>query len=90
MRLLNLGPIAFLSTFKLTASSGEHLEEISHARIVSLMYKQLTWKRGSDDLFIGFNRDRGKGKAEMASNEKIKGTYRLRNMLNDIFGFAER
>ena len=34
IRLVNLGPIAFFSSFKLTASSGKQLEDISHAHIV--------------------------------------------------------
>ena len=37
IRLVNLGPIALFSKYKLTTSSGKHLEEISHAHIVSLM-----------------------------------------------------
>ena len=37
IRLVNLGPIALFSNYKLTTSSGKHLEEISHAHIVSLM-----------------------------------------------------
>ena len=57
--LFNLSPIALFSIFKLTTSSGKHLEEISHAHIVSLMYKLLTSSRSSDDLSIGFDRDRG-------------------------------
>ena len=39
--------------YKLTTSSGKHLENIDHAHIVSLMYKLLTSSRGSDDLSIG-------------------------------------
>ena len=34
-RLVNLRPIAFFSNYKLTNSSGKHLEDISHAHIVS-------------------------------------------------------
>ena len=37
IRLVNLGPIALFSNYKLTTSSGKHLEEISHAHIVSVM-----------------------------------------------------
>ena len=36
-RLVNLGPIALFSDYKLTTSSGTHLEVISHAHIVSLV-----------------------------------------------------
>ena len=54
IRLVNLGPSALLSNYKLTTSSGNHLEEISHAHIVSLMYELLTSSKDSDDLSIGF------------------------------------
>ena len=37
IRLVNLAPIALFSNYKLTTSSGKHLEDISHAHIVSLM-----------------------------------------------------
>ena len=49
IRLVNLGVIALFSNYKLTTSSGKHLEEISHAHIVSLMYKLLTSNKGCDD-----------------------------------------
>ena len=42
IRLVNLGPISLFSNYKLTTSSGKHLENIDHAHIVSLMYKLLT------------------------------------------------
>ena len=42
IRLVSLGPIALFSNYKLASSSGKHLEEISHAHIVSLMYTFLT------------------------------------------------
>ena len=38
IRLVNLGPIALFKNFKLTTSSGKHLEDISHADKVALMY----------------------------------------------------
>ena len=38
IRLVYLRPIALFIIYKLTTSSGKHLEEISHAHIVSLMY----------------------------------------------------
>ena len=37
IRLVNLGVIALFSSYKLTTSSGRHLEDFSHAHIVSLM-----------------------------------------------------
>ena len=88
IRLVNLGPIALFSIYKLTTSSGKHLEEISHAHIVSLMYKLLTSSNDSDDLSIGFDRNRGR-KNELSNNKSIKGKYHIRIYLKDIFGYAE-
>ena len=89
IRLVNLGPIALFSNYKLTTSSGKHLEEISHAHIVSLMYKLLTSSRDSDDLSIGFDRNRGRRKNELTNNKTIKGKYHIRIYRKDIFGLAE-
>ena len=89
IRLVNLGPIALFSNYKLTTSSGKHLEEISHAHIVSLLYKLLSSSKGCDDLSIGFDRDRNRRKRELTNNKNIKGKYHLRIYLKDIFGFAE-
>ena len=89
IRLVNLGPIALFSNYKLTTSSGKHLEEISHAHIVSLMYKLLTSSKDGDDLSIGFDRSRGRRKNELTNNKNIKGKYHIRIYLKDIFGFAE-
>ena len=59
MRLVNEGPTALFSNYELQSSSGKHIEEINHAHIVCLMYKLLTCARNSDDLSVGFDRDRG-------------------------------
>ena len=89
IRLGNLGPIALISNYKLSTSSGKHLEEISHAHIVSLMYKLLTSSKDSDDLSIGFDRNRGRRKNELTNNKNIKGKYHIRIYLRGIFGYAE-
>ena len=89
IRLVNLGPIALFSNYKLTTASGKHLEEISHAHIVSLMYKLLTSSKDGDDLSIGFDRDRGRRKRELTNNKNNKGKYHTRVYLKHIFGFAE-
>ena len=73
----------------MTTSSGKHLEDISDAHIVSLIYKLLTSSRGSDDLSIGFDRDRGRRQRELTSNKNRNGKYHFRFFLKDIFGFAE-
>ena len=49
IRLVNLGPNALFSNYKLTTSSGKHLEDISIAHIVGLMYKLKTTAKGCDD-----------------------------------------
>ena len=64
IRLVNLGPIALFSNYKLTTNSGKHIEEVNHAHIVSLMHILLTSARGCDDLSIGFDRDRNRRKQE--------------------------
>ena len=87
--LINLAAIALFSNFKLTISSGKHLENIDHAHIVSLRYKLLTSSRGSDDLSIGIDRDRKRRKRELTNNKNINGKYHIRFYLKDIFGFAE-
>ena len=69
IRLVNLGHIGLISKFKLTTCSGKHLEEISHAHIVSLMYTLLTSTRGSDDLSTGFDRDRNRRRYELTNNK---------------------
>ena len=89
IRLVNLGPIALFGNYKLTTFSGKHLEEISQAHIVSLMYKLLTSSKDSDDLSIGFDRNRGRRKNELTNNKTIEGKYHNRIYLKVIFGFAE-
>ena len=89
IRLDNLGPIGLFSNYKLTTSSGKHLENIDHAHLVSLMYKLLTSSKGSDDLSFGFDRDRTRRRNELTNNKNIKGKYHVRIYLKDVFGFAE-
>ena len=89
IRPVNLGPIGLFSNYKLTTSSAKHLENIDHAHIVSLLYKLLTSSKGSDDLSIGFDRDRTRRRNELTNNKNIKGKYHVRIYLKDIFGYAE-
>ena len=53
------------------------------------MYKLMTSSKGSDDLSIGFNRSRARRREEISNNKNVKGKFHLRNMLKDVFGFAE-
>ena len=89
IRLVILGPIVLFSNYKLTTSLGKHLEEISHAHIVSLMYKLLISNKDGEDLSIGFDRSRDRRKRELTNNKTIKGKYHIRIHLKDISGFAE-
>ena len=89
IRLINLAPIALFSIYKLTTSSGKHLKKIDHAHIVTLLYKLLPSSKGSEDLSIGFDHDRGKRQRELTNNKNIKGKNNVRICPKDIFGFAE-
>ena len=89
IRLVNLGSIGLFSNYKLTTSSGKHLENIDHAHIVSLMYKLLRSSKESDDLSICFDRDRNRRQRELTKNKSQKGKYHVRIYLKDVFGFAD-
>ena len=67
--LVNLGPIALFSNHKSTTSSGKHLEDISRAHIVSVMYKLKTTAEKCDDLSIGFDCSRDRRQRELTDNE---------------------
>ena len=86
--LVNLGPVALFSIYRLVTSSGKHIEEVNHARIVCLMYKLLPSSRENDDLSIGFDRSRDRRKQQLTNNKKLKRKYLVTIMLKDIFGFA--
>ena len=73
----------------MTTSSGKHLEDVSHAHFVSLMYKLITTAKGCDDLSIGIDRDRTRRRNELTNNKNINGKYHVRIYLKDVFGFAE-
>ena len=77
IRVVILGTIGFFSNYKLTTSSGKHLENIDHAHIVSLMYKLLTSSKGSDYLSICFDRDRNRRQRELNEINLKKGNIVL-------------
>ena len=89
IRLVNLGPIALFSVYKLVTDSSKHLEEVTHSHFASLIYKIVTSSKDSDDLSIGFDRNRGRRKNELSNNRNIKGEYHTRIYLKDILGYAE-
>ena len=53
------------------------------------MYKLLTSSRCSDDLSIGFDRDRNRRQRELSNNKTQKGNYHVRIYLKGVFGFTE-
>ena len=89
IQLVNLRSVALFSIVKLTTSSGKHLEDISRAHIVPLIYKLTYSAKDTNHLSFGFNRSRDTRRDELGSNKNIKGKYHLRIMLKYVFGFAE-
>ena len=90
IKLVNLGPIALFSKYRLTTFSWKDLEKSEHDHIACLMYKLLTTARGCDDLYIGFHRDRDTRQRELTNNKKIKGKYHVRIYLKVTFGIAQQ
>ena len=89
IRLVNLSRIALFRNLKLTTSSGKHLKNFIHAHIVSLLFKLKTRVKNTDDLSIGFDRDRSIRQRELTNYKNKKGKYHLRILLREIFRFAQ-
>ena len=89
IRLVNLRPIALFRKYKLTLSSGKHLENIEHRHIACLIYKIIIAARGCDHLSIAFDRSRDRKQRELTNIKNIKCKFHVRIMLRDILGFAE-
>ena len=53
------------------------------------MLELITSSKIFEDLFIGFDRDRGRRQRKLTNNKKIIRKYHLRIYLRDVFGFAE-
>ena len=90
IRLVIVGPIALFSNFKLTTSSGNHLEDISHIHIVCLLYKLINSGKNSDNLANGFDRDRDRKQRELSNNKNTKSENHVWIMPKDLLGFAEK
>ena len=84
-----MGHVALFSNLKLSTSSGKHLEDISHAHLVSLMYKLITSSKDINDFSIGFDHSGNRRRDELALNKNKKGKYHVKIMPKDVFGFAE-
>ena len=89
IRLVNLGPNALFSKYKLTSSSEKHLENIEHALVACLVFTLLTTARGCDDLSIGFDCSRDRRQQGLTNNEITKGKNHFRISLKDIYGIPE-
>ena len=89
IKSIYLNPIALFSNYKLIASSGIHSEDISHAHVVSTLYNLITSARVTDDLSIGFERNRGRRQRKLTNYKTQKGKFHLRFMLKDVFGFCQ-
>ena len=77
MKLVGLESIALFTNFILTTSSGKHLEDVSQSNIISLMYKLITSAKDSDDLSIGFDRNRDRRKQELTKNKVSEVNFML-------------
>ena len=53
--LANLGPVAFFSEARLSASSNKHHEKVENLHTVSLMHKILSSSANSTDLLFVFD-----------------------------------
>ena len=73
--------MAIFSSFEMTASSGNYLEAISHAHKFSLVFALTTSNKGSDDLSIGFDRDRNRRRDDLTNNKTVNRKCQLRNLL---------
>ena len=89
IRLVKLGSLALFSIYKKTTSSGKHLEDISHAHIVSFMYKLITSAKDTNALSICFDKNRGRRQRELTNNKTQKRNYHLRTYSKNVFGFSD-
>ena len=89
IKLVNFGPIASFSKYKLKTSSGKHIEDNSLALFIFLMYKVITSAKNTDNLTIGFDRDCVSRQRKVTKNRNQKGKNHMRIMLKDVFGSAE-
>ena len=67
--------------YKLTTKSGKLSEDFNPAHIVSSTYKLITIGRGTDDLFIGFDRDGNRSQQELTNKKNQKGKKSCENFV---------
>ena len=90
VRFVNLWLFALFSNFILITSSGKHLEVISYAHLVSILYKLITSAKDTNALSIGFDHSRKRRRDEFTNNKNLEGKYHLRIMLKDVLSLAEQ
>ena len=89
IRLVNLGPIAFLKIYRLTSSSSKETEEIDNAHVICLMHKLISISGDVDNLSIGFHATNAVRERELTDNKTTKRNYHVRSYQKDVCGFAE-
>ena len=70
-------------------SSGKHLEDFSHAQIISLIYNLITRAKDTDALTFGFDRYRNIRQRELKNNKNQKRKYHVTVTLKPVLGSAE-
>ena len=90
INLVNFGPIALFSEAKLTTSSGKHLEKVDNLHPTCLMYKLLTSSQQTTQLMFGFEESTTVRRQQLTNNKTEKGTFFVRIILKDLFGFADQ
>ena len=87
IRLVNLDPTAPFIKYRLTSASGKELEEIDSTQIICSMYKLISSSRDGDNFSIGVHRSTEARERELSKNETTKGSYHVRIILKEVFGF---
>ena len=90
VRLVNFGPIALFSEAKLTTSSRKHLEKVDNLHPISLLIKLSTSTQQTSQLMYGFEESTAIRRQELTNNKNEKGTFFVRIILKDLFGFADQ
>ena len=94
-RLVESGPTALYSEFRIETSSEKKSESIGHRHVASLMYKILNSSFGQNDLSIGFESSSARRQGELSKGAgnplaiKIRRSFHIRIYSKDVFGFVE-
>ena len=88
IRSVSRGLVVFFIYFKRTTSIGKYLEDISHAHIISLLYKLITIAMDTDELFTRLDPDGRRRQQEITNYKNVTGKNHLTILLKGVFGFA--